>query len=192
VEDQLRIPVGRVVEIPERALVVLAGASGSGKSTFAARHFRPTEVVSSDTCRALVADDENNQAATNDAFELLDLIVEKRVRAGRLTVVDATNVKPDHRESYVVLARGHEAAPIALVFAVPERICLERNAMRPDRAVAPYVLRAQGRALRRSLRGLEREGFDVVHVFGSQEDVDSAVVRIRKAGAASRLPPRRT
>jgi predicted kinase len=192
VEEQLRIPVGRVLEIPERALVVLVGAAGSGKSTFAARHFRPTEVVSSDTCRALVADDENDQAATNDAFELLDLIVEKRIRAGRVTVVDATNVKPDQRESFVALARDHETAPIAVVFALPERLCLDRNAMRPDREVAPYVLRAQARALRRSLRGLEREGFDVVHVFRSQEDVDSAIVRIRKAGAASQRPPRKT
>ena len=188
-DEQLRIHVGRVLELPERALVVLVGPSASGKSTFAARHFRPTEIVSSDVCRALVADDENDQSATNDAFELLDSIVEKRVRAGRLTVVDATNVKPDQREGYVVLARNHEAAAVAVVFALPERVCHERNALRPDRKVAPYVLRAQARALRRSLPGLEHEGFGHVHVFGSQEDVDSAVVRITRAGAASRRPP---
>jgi protein phosphatase len=180
VDEQMRMSVSRVLEFPERALVVLAGASGSGKSTFAARHFRPTEVASSDVCRALVADDENDQLATNDAFELLDLIVEKRVRAGRLTVVDATNVKPDMREWLVALARRYETVPVAVVFDLPGRLCLERNAGRPDRDVAPYVLRAQVRALRRSLHRLEQEGFGQIHVFRSAADVDAAVVTVRR------------
>jgi predicted kinase len=183
VEEQMRIPVGRVLEIPERAVVVLAGAAGSGKSTFAARHFRPTEVVSSDACRALVADDENDQSATNDAFELLDLIVEKRLRAGRLTVVDATNAKPDSREPFVALARRHDAIPVAIVFDLPDRLCLERNRARAERAVAPYVVRAQIRALRRSLPALEREGFRAVHVFRSAEELDTAVVRLGRLAA---------
>lgn len=176
----MRMSVARVLDVPSNALVVLAGASASGKSTFAARHFRRTEVVSSDACRALVADDENDQAATNDAFELLDVIVEKRVRAGRLTVVDATNVKADMREGPIALARRHGAPSVAIVFDLPERLCLERTAVRPDRDVAPYVVRAQIRALRRSLPGLAREGFGEVHVFRSPDDVDAAIVRVER------------
>ncbi len=97
------------VTIPDLSLVVLIGASGSGKSTFARTHFLPTETVSSDACRALVSDDENNQSATNDAFDVLHYIVGKRLAAGRLSVVDATNVQAEARLS--LLARGHRLRP---------------------------------------------------------------------------------
>src|SRR5688572_31007899 len=90
--------------IPELSLVVLVGVTGSGKSTFARTHFKPTEVLSSDFCRGLVADDENDQGATNDAFEVLNFIAGKRLSAGRLTVVDATNVQPESRKALVTLA----------------------------------------------------------------------------------------
>lgn len=180
--EQTRLPLSRVIELPEPALVVLVGASGSGKSTFAARHFRATEVVSSDACRGLVSDDENDQSATNDAFELLQFIVAKRLRAGRLTVVDATNVKPDHREPLVVLALRHHAAPVAIVFDLAEHICLERNRTRPDRDFPPHVVRAHVRALRRSLGGMHREGFRCVHAFRSTDDIDTTVVRAPRAG----------
>ena len=83
------------------------GASGSGKSTFARKHFKPTEVLSSDFCRGLVADDENDQTATKDAFEILHFIAAKRLAAGRLTVVDATNVQPEARKPLVELARQY-------------------------------------------------------------------------------------
>ena len=82
------------ITLPELSLVALVGPTGSGKSTFARRHFKPTEVISSDYCRGLVSDDENSQAATKDAFELLYYIVRKRLAAGKLTVIDATNVQP--------------------------------------------------------------------------------------------------
>src|SRR5215217_1099616 len=95
------------ITIPEFALVVLIGASGSGKSTFARSHFLPTEVVSSDFCRGLVADDENAQDATEDAFDLLHTIAGRRMARGRLTVVDATNVQPESRRPLVALARKH-------------------------------------------------------------------------------------
>src|SRR5215218_1238342 len=94
--------------IPELSLVVLVGVSGSGKSTFAARHFAPTQVLSSDVCRGLVADDENDQAASPDAFDVLHYIAGKRLRAGRLTVVDATNVQVESRRSLIELAREHD------------------------------------------------------------------------------------
>ena len=91
--------------IPELSFVVLIGVSGSGKSTFARKHFKPTEILTSDACRGLVSDDENSQAATKDAFEVLHFIARKRLAAGKLTVVDATNVQPESRKP-LVKSRG--------------------------------------------------------------------------------------
>src|SRR6059058_512911 len=98
--------------VPELSLVVLIGASGSGKSTFARRHFKPTEVLSSDFCRGLVSDDENSMEATNDAFEVLHFIAAKRMTAARLTVVDATNVQPEARKPLIALAREYHFLPV--------------------------------------------------------------------------------
>ncbi len=164
------------LSIPELSLVVLVGASGAGKSTFARRHFKPTEILSSDYCRGLVSDDENSQAATNDAFEVLHFIARKRLAAGKLTVVDATNVQPDARRPLVALAREFHCLPVAIVLDVPERLAHERNQARPDRDFGPHVIRQQARELHRSLRNLEREGFRHVYVLKSAEEVDGAVV----------------
>jgi protein phosphatase len=166
----------RSLEVPELSLVVLVGASGSGKSTFAAKHFKSTEVVSSDFCRGLVSDDENDQAATKDAFELLHFIAAKRMRVGRLTVVDATSVKREDRAPLIRLAREHHFLPVAIVFNLPERLCDDRNQARPDRDFGPHVVRNQTRELRRSLKRLNREGFRQVHLLGNPEEVDSAEV----------------
>ena len=151
------------ITIPKLSLVVLIGPSGSGKSTFARKHFLPTEVLSSDACRGMVSDDENDQAVTNDAFEVLHFIAAKRLALGRLTVVDATNVQPEARKPLVELARQYHCLPVAIVLNLPERLCQERNRDRPDRDFGPHVVRQQQSQLRRSLRGLEREGFR--HVF---------------------------
>ncbi len=167
--------------IPELSLVVLVGVSGSGKSTFAARHFAPTQVLSSDACRGLVADDENDQAATPDAFDVLHYIAGKRLRAGRLTVVDATNVQVESRRSLVDLAKEHDVLPVAIVLDLPEQVCLERNAARPDRDFGAPVIRRQRSQLRRSLRGLAKEGFRKVHVLTSQSDVDAAGIEYERA-----------
>ncbi len=164
------------IGIPELSLVVLIGVTGSGKSTFARRHFLPTEIVSSDACRALVSDDENDQRATKDAFELLHFIGSKRLAAARLTVVDATSVRRDDRTRLVALAREYHALPVAIVFNVPESVCRERNAQRPDRDFGPHVISNQLRELRRSLKGLQREGFRGVHILTSPEQVDGVVV----------------
>ena len=162
--------------IPELALVVLIGPSGSGKSSFARKHFKPTETLSSDYCRGLVSDDENDQAATTDAFEVLHFIARKRLAAGKLTVVDATNVQPEARKPLVQLARDFHCLPVAIVFNVPERICHDRNRDRSDRDFGPHVIRQQTQQMRRWLRGLEREGFR--HVFGlsAPDEVDAAVI----------------
>jgi protein phosphatase len=162
------------VRFPELALVVLVGTSGSGKSTFARRHFLPTEIISSDYCRGLVSDNENDQAATKAAFEVLHFIVGKRLEGGRLAVVDATNVRPEDRKSLVDLARRYHMLPVALVLDLPEAICQERNRARPDRDFGPHVIRAQRQQLQRSLRGLQREGFRHVTVFRSVEEVEAA------------------
>jgi len=164
------------ITIPELSLVVLVGASGSGKSTFAARHFRPTEVLSSDAYRGVVGDDENDQGATKAAFEILHFIGGKRLEAGKLTLVDATNVQREHRQPLVELARAHHVLPVAIVFDVPERLCLLHNASRPDRDISQYVVRQQRAQLRRSIGSLERDGFSRVFVLRTQEEVDEAEV----------------
>ena len=164
------------IMVPEPSLVVLVGASGSGKSTFAARHFKPTEVVSSDECRALVSDDENDLGATDAAFEVLHLIVSKRLEARKLTVVDATSVELQARQPLLELAWRSQVLPVAVVFDMPEALCLERNASRPDRQVRAEVIRRQRAELRRSLEGLEREGFRPVHVLRTPEDVAAVAI----------------
>ena len=161
--------------IPELSLVVLIGPSGCGKSTFARKHFKPTEVLSSDGFRALVSDNENDQSATEDAFAALHYVAARRLARGRLTVIDATNVQPDARKPLVALAREYHVLPVAIVLDLPERVCHERNRSRPDRDFGPHVVRNQKSQLHRSLRGLGREGFRHVHVLKSQEDVDTAV-----------------
>jgi len=166
----------RALGIPEMALVVLVGVSGSGKSTFARRHFGPFEVISSDFCRGLVSDDENDQAATGDAFDVLHYIAGKRLAAGRLTVVDATNVQPEARKQFVELARSHDVLPVAIVLDVPGEVCTARNTSRPERNFGAHVVRRQHDQLRRSLRSLSREGFRKVHVLHGVAEIDSAVI----------------
>ena len=166
----------RNLDIPKLSLVLLVGASGSGKSTFAAKHFLPTEIVSSDTCRGIVADDENDLAATPDAFALVDFIVATRLRAGRLTVVDATSVRREDRAKLIAIARQHHVLSVAIVFNLPERLCQDRNQSRPDRNFGPHVVRNHTRELRRGLKGMRREGFSNVHVFESPDEIDTATI----------------
>jgi protein phosphatase len=167
---------GPTLGIPELSLVVLIGVTGSGKSTFGRAHFRPTEVISSDFCRGLVSDDENDQAATADAFELLHYIVAKRLSVGRLTVVDATNVQPTARRELIAVAREHDVLPVAVVLDVPDKVCIARNALRPDRDFGADVVRRQRDQLRRGLKGLKREGFAAVHTLRGEAEIAQAQV----------------
>jgi protein phosphatase len=160
------------ITVPELSLVLLVGPSGCGKSTFARQQFKPTEVLSSDYCRGLVSDNENDQSATKDAFEVLHFTARKRLAAGKLTVIDATNVQPDSRKPLVALAREFHVMPIAIVFDFSEKLCHERNRNRPDRDFGPHVVRNQSQQLRRSIRGLDREGFRGVHVFKTPEELE--------------------
>ncbi len=164
------------IEVPEVGLIVLCGASGSGKSTFARDHFAQTEVVSSDQCRALVGDDETDQSVTAQAFALLHDIVDKRLEVGRLTVVDATNVKPEDRKSLVDLARKWDVLATAIAFDLPIHVCFERNAARDDRQIPDHAIRRQHKALRRSSKRLRKERFSRVHTLGSVEELDAVTV----------------
>lgn len=164
------------ITIPEVCLVVLIGPSGSGKSSFAQHHFKATEVISSDTCRGLVSDDENDQSATNDAFDVLHYITAKRLAKQKLTVIDATNVQPESRQSLVALARTHHCLPVAIVLNLPAKTCHERNAARPERNFGAHVVRQQAQQLRRSLRGLKREGFRHITILKTPEDVAQVTV----------------
>jgi protein phosphatase len=155
---------------------MLIGASGSGKSTFARKHFLASEIVSSDTCRGLVSDDDNDQAATSDAFELLHTIVALRLRRRKLAVIDATNVRAEDRKQAISVARQWHALPAAIVINPGEDVCHARNKLRPDRAFGPHVVRNQTSALRRGLRGLKREGFGHVYILNSVGEIEAASV----------------
>jgi protein phosphatase len=164
------------ITVPKLSLVVLIGPSGSGKSTFARKHFLPTEILSSDACRALVSDNENDQSVTNDAFAVLHFIAGKRLALGRLTVIDATNVQHEARKPLVELARQYHCLPVAIVLNLPDKVCHDRNRSRDERTFGPHVVRNQLSQLRRSLRGLAREGFRHVYVLETPEDVETATV----------------
>ncbi|MBI2421801.1 MAG: polynucleotide kinase-phosphatase [Candidatus Hydrogenedentes bacterium] len=167
------------IELPELSLVALIGTTGSGKSTFAKAHFKPTEVLSSDHCRALVSDDENDQGATGNAFDVLYYIAAKRLTAGRLTVIDATNVQAEARKPIVKLAQEHDVLPVAIVLNLPDKLCHERNRERASRQFGPHVISQQSRQLQKSLRSLKREGFRHIAVLNSPEEV-AAVEIVRK------------
>lgn len=157
-------------------LVLLVGASGSGKSTFATQHFGEFEVVSSDHYRGVVSNDPTDQASTTDAFDVLQYVVGTRLRRGLLTVVDATNTQRASRQELVRVAKAHDVLVDAIVLDVPERVAQDRNESRPDRRFGPHVVARQTRDLRRSLKGLRKEGFRRVHVLRGVEEVEAAVV----------------
>jgi polynucleotide kinase-phosphatase len=167
------------LDFPELSLILLLGPSGAGKSTFALRHFRESEVLSSDYCRALVSNDENNQEATGDAFDILRYITAKRLGRGLLTVIDATNLRPEDRKPWIQLAREYHFLPTVLVFDVPDKVCLERNRVREDRSLSRHFIRSQCANLKRSLRSLKREGFRKIHILrGEEETKDVEIVRV--------------
>ena len=164
------------IEVPEVGLVVLCGASGSGKSTFARKHFAPTEVVSSDQCRALVSDDETDQSVTAAAFELLHTVVDKRLEIGRFTVVDATNTKPEDRRGVLEVARRWDVLSTAIVFDLPVAACLAHNEQRRDRRTPPHAIKRQHDTVRRGAKRLRKERFTRVYTLGSTAELDSVEV----------------
>ncbi len=181
----------RTIRIREDSLVVLVGPAGSGKTTFARAHFRPTEILSSDAFRAMLADDEADQRVNRAAFELLHLAAAGRLAGRRLTVIDATNVTHAARRALLDLARAARRPAVAIVFDLPEADCQERNSRRPGRAVDPAVVSRQVRQLRRALerRALEREGFAAIHLLRSPAEVDAArIERVSPPPHGRRIP----
>jgi len=164
------------LDIPDFSLVVLIGSTGSGKSTFAAKHFLPTEIVSSDRCRGLVSDDEANQDVSADAFELMRDIIGKRLKHRKLAVVDATNVRAADRKAWIELARKWHALPVAIVLDPGVDICVARNAARPDRPFGAGVAQRMTSEIRKGLGGLQREGFRQVWKLASEAGIDAAKV----------------
>jgi predicted kinase len=168
-----------MIRVPTSALVLLIGASGSGKSTFAARHFDGEAVISSDRLRGALAGDEADQRATDAAFDRLHAWLDARLAAGVLAVVDATNVEWMRRSELVRRARQLRRPAIAIVFDLPLDLCLARSAAR-HRIVGGAVIRRQHDELRRGLDRLDLEGFSAVHVLRTEGDVDGALVQIEK------------
>jgi len=175
-----------MINVPEAALVLLIGASGSGKSTFASRHFDAQAVISSDQLRGALAGDEADQHATGAAFGRLHEWLGARLATGALAVVDATNVEWMRRTELISQARHHGRPAIAIAFDLPLDLCLARNAAR-QRMVRAAVIRRQHDELRRNLDRLDLEGFSAVHVLRSEGEIESSVVEIEKGPVARAL-----
>lgn len=169
----------KTIQIPELSLVVLIGATGSGKSSFAQKHFKATEIVSSDACRGMVSDDENNQAASADAFALARYITGLRLKNGLVTVIDATNVQEEARKDWIKLAKEYHCLPVAIILNMPEKVCAQRNALRPDRNFGAHVIPQHISQLKRSFKKLKYEGFRHIIELRSPEEVDAITGIVR-------------
>ncbi len=165
------------IVLPAAALVALVGPAGAGKTTFAAAHFKPSEVLSSDQCRLLVSDDEGDQSASAPAFAVLYFIAARRARRGRLTVVDATNVRPADRQRVIWLAQRYRRPAIAVVFGLALDVCVAQNRARVERQVEADVVRDQWEQMPRSADTVAAEGFSAVHWFHSAAEAGAALVR---------------
>jgi len=163
--------------LPELSLVLMMGASASGKTTFARKHFKEVEILTSDYYRALVGEDENDQTVTSEAFDLLRYVAGIRLKLGRFTIVDATNLHPEDRRVLIDLAREHHCLPAVIVMNMPKQVCLQRNRSRSDRNLPDHTLQAHLGMVRRSIRGLKREGFRHIHVLNSVAEADTVVVK---------------
>jgi predicted kinase len=165
--------VPHIIKIPRRSLLVLCGPAGSGKSTFAAQRFPATTIVSSDNCRAMICDDENNQKVNRDTFELFHLIIQKRLSLGRFTVADSTALQPDARLKLRDVSRRFGYLGCLLIFDIPPDICLERNKTRLRR-VEGLVIPYHHGLLQQTLRNAPTEGWEQLHVLG-ENDMDVIV-----------------
>ena len=175
------------VRLPDPCLVVLVGASGAGKSHWAAQWFAPDQVVSSDRLRAVVGAGEDDMRASKDAFEVLDLIVAKRLRRRLTTVVDSTGLDAKRRAAWLALAERHGVAAHAVLFEVGERVARERAR---GMGVPGKVVTAQLRDVATVGEALQAEAFAAVHAPGPVQLVPPAFLAAPDAAARQRDNPR--
>jgi len=180
--------VDAVVPLPDPALVVLVGPSGSGKSVWAAEHYRPHEVVSSDRLRAVIGSGEHDLDASADAFTLLDQIVAARLRRGLTAVVDTLALDPARRRGYLDMARSSGMPAVAVLVDTDPAECRRRNRAR-DQAVPAAVLDAQVRRMRSAAEEIRGEGWDLVTTVGSAQPEASHTPGARAAASAQRRRP---
>lgn len=164
------------IEIPKFCLVALVGATSAGKSSFAKKHFRSTEILSSDFFRAMIFDDENEQSISSDAFDLLYSALNKRLSNNKLTVVDATSVQQSARVKLLDIAKEHNVRTAAIVLNLPEQILQQRNTARPDRAIPGNVVREHYDELQQGVNNLKSEGFNLVYVLNSLDQIDNVQI----------------
>ena len=170
-----------ILTLPEQCLVLLIGPSGVGKSTFARKHFRGTEILSTDFFRGMVSDDESNQSASKDAFEVLHLAAEKRLLRGRLTVIDATNLEGQLRKPFLELARTYYFPVTAIVFQLPEEVCQKRNQVRQERTVPESVIRKHCEKLSTTIHSLNRERYKQIRILTSQQEIDTVTIERKRS-----------
>ena len=174
------------IEVPATALVLMIGAAGSGRSTFAARHFPAEAVVSSDQLRALIGGDESNQSVTDAVFQRLHDVLDHRLGAGLLTVVDATNTDWMRRAEVIRSSRRHQRPAIAIVFDLPLEVCLARNTSR-SRTVRAGVVKRHVAEVRRDRDRLDLEGFAAIYVLASTNQAEHVIVEIKQGPVARAL-----
>jgi predicted kinase len=166
--------------ISDPALVLLVGPAGAGKSTFADTHFARTEIVSSDAIRAALTDDAGDQQASAEAFQVLAIIVNGRLRRRLTTVVDATNLRAANRRRYHRLAARYGIPTVVIAFDLAPAEYRARNAARPDRLVEEFVVDDQAARMAEVLADLPGEGYSAVHVVTTEKERDLVLVRERR------------
>jgi len=167
------------LQIPDPSLILLIGPSGAGKSTFAARHFKQTEIISSDRCRAMVCDDESDQSVNGAAFSLLHHIARVRLAAGRLAVIDATNLETGSRRRLLRIAGDNRIPAVAVAFDLPLEKCLERNLARSERVVNEDVVSIHAAQFDRAIARLRLEGYARIYILSEANLNDAVIERIR-------------
>ena len=176
------------IVIPSGGLVILCGPAACGKSTFARRHFKSTQIVSSDRCRAILADSPNAQWASGEAFALFHTIIEKRLAFNRTTAADSTALtKTARRDLRRIAAASHRQVAL-IVFNVSEKTCLERDGSR-RRRVGESVIAAHIEKLNETLKDIRNEKYDAVYILDEKE-IDAVEVQRLDKGKPHKKTPR--